>query len=240
VTRASLPWLEVKNWKEHQHYGEDREMLWIKVYSKLLNDYTFTRLPEVTRYHLLAIWLVASRSGGLVPNDAEWLGSQISAATSPDLDTLVEAGFLIPVARKRPASELLDQSRVEERREEERRSTTPDARWALLEAEIRGGLPEEYREDFDAQVRASRRPEALLAELRNILAGTEPSTKGATVTEVGAALRDASMTVGALTGGKLRGFVRGAMRGRGSTSATKAETPKTGLPKASILPKVIA
>lgn len=231
MTHAALPWLEVKNWKEHQHYGGERDMLWIKVYFRVLNDYTFTLLPEVTRYQLMAIWLVASKSGGFVPNDAEWLGRQISAASPVDLDTLIDAGFLLPTnlpaSRYQVASNPLgtvEERRIEERREEEKEAAA--ARLRVIVEETAQRFPEEYRDDFHAHLRASHRPEALVREVKKILDGDESACKGATAPDVGSALRDVAMLGKPLSGSILRGFVRGAMQRR--------ETPSSGirLPKA--------
>src|SRR5581483_11886673 len=53
--------------------------------------------------HLLAIWLLASRSDNCLPLDAEWVARRINATVPVDLKALCAAGFLEP----HPASAAL-------------------------------------------------------------------------------------------------------------------------------------
>src|SRR5687768_18068275 len=49
------------NFESFQHY-KDRAPPWIKLYNELLDDYEFGQLPDASKMHLVAIWLLASRS----------------------------------------------------------------------------------------------------------------------------------------------------------------------------------
>lgn len=84
----------VKNFERFQHY-KDRAPPWIKLYNELLDDYEFGALPDASKMHLIAIWLLASRSENKIPYDPAWVGRRINANSKVDLDLLVRAGFLI-------------------------------------------------------------------------------------------------------------------------------------------------
>ena len=83
----------VTNFDKHQHY-RDRTPPWIKLYNELLDDYTFGKLPDAAKAHLLAIWLLASRSDNCLPLDADWVARRINATAPVDLQVLLDAGFL--------------------------------------------------------------------------------------------------------------------------------------------------
>lgn len=84
----------VKNFDELQHY-RDRSPPWIKLYNHLLDDYEFGQLPDATKSHLIAIYLLASRSNNCIPYDSEWIGRRINATEKVDLDALANAGFIL-------------------------------------------------------------------------------------------------------------------------------------------------
>lgn len=84
---------QVKNFERFQHY-KDRNPPWIKLYNELLDDYDFGRLQDASKMHLIAIWLLASRSDNRIPYDSEWVSRRINATDPVDLDTLVKAGFI--------------------------------------------------------------------------------------------------------------------------------------------------
>lgn len=84
----------VKNYDKFQHY-KDRAPPWIKLYSALLENYEFGLLPDASKAHLIAIWLLASRYNNVVPLDKGWVGKRINATDDVDLDALIKAGFLL-------------------------------------------------------------------------------------------------------------------------------------------------
>jgi hypothetical protein len=83
----------VKNFAKFQHY-KDRSPPWIKLYNELLDDYAFGRLPDASKMHLIAIWLLASRYDNKIPADAEWIEKRINATSPVDLKLLLKAGFI--------------------------------------------------------------------------------------------------------------------------------------------------
>lgn len=115
-----MNYLRVKKWEEFQHY-KDRHPPWIKLHRALLDDYEFARLPDASKAHLVLIWLLASQSDGRVPADPKFLQAKLSLDKQPDLQVLVDSGFLIPeqIASTNPeqgASGALDLARSREER----------------------------------------------------------------------------------------------------------------------------
>lgn len=85
--------LRVRNLPKYQHY-KDRTPPWIKLHQETLEDYDFAELPDATKYHALAIMLLASRTENSLPDDAAWIGKKINAKTRVDLAALLSAEFL--------------------------------------------------------------------------------------------------------------------------------------------------
>ena len=83
----------VRNFERFQHY-KDRSPPWIKLYNELLDDYSFGLLPDASKLHLVAIWLLASRSNNRIPHDPNWIAKRISATEKVDLELLHSAGFI--------------------------------------------------------------------------------------------------------------------------------------------------
>src|SRR5262245_42965080 len=121
--------LAVKNFDKFQHY-KDRSPVWIKLYRSLLRDYEFASLPDAARGQLLLIWLLASETGNELPNDAAWIGRQINATETVNIELLISSGFLIDTEKCASKSDstvaeptlanLLAQNREREEREESR------------------------------------------------------------------------------------------------------------------------
>ena len=84
----------VKNFEKFQHY-KDRSPPWIKLYNELLDDYEFGLLQDASKMHLIAIWLLASRSDNKIPYDSAWVERRINATEHVDLELLAERGFII-------------------------------------------------------------------------------------------------------------------------------------------------
>lgn len=99
----------VKNFEKFQHYKE-RSPVWIKLYSSVLEDYEFAKLPDASKAHLLAIWLLASRYSNRVPYDAQWISTRINATCAVDLAILERAGFILKLNAELDASKSLAQT----------------------------------------------------------------------------------------------------------------------------------
>ena len=114
----------VKNFDKFQHY-KDRTPPWIRLYNALLDDYEFGRLPDASKAHLIAIWLLASRYENEIPFDSEWVARRINATDPVDLKGLAEGGFIVldqsctETLADRKQDAKPEKRRVEERREED-------------------------------------------------------------------------------------------------------------------------
>jgi hypothetical protein len=96
----------VRNWEEFQHY-KDRDPAWIKLYNRLLDDYAFGLLPDARKWHLVGIFLLASRHNNRVPRDPAWVARKIGANLPVDLGVLERAGFLVMLEDEFPPAPLL-------------------------------------------------------------------------------------------------------------------------------------
>lgn len=114
-------YLKVKNWEEHQHY-KDRSPPWIKLQRRLLDDYEFSCLQDASKAHLILIWLLASQNEGRIPNDPLFIRNKLGLEKVPDLESLINQGFLI---MEHDASTTLadckQNARLEEKRREEKK-----------------------------------------------------------------------------------------------------------------------
>jgi hypothetical protein len=117
----------VRNFDKFQHY-KDRSPPWIKLYNELLDDYEFGLLPDASKMHLIAIWLLASRSDNKIPYDSAWISRRINATEKVNLQVLVDRGFIlldqelhnVEQVASMPLAKCLSREREEgeERREE--------------------------------------------------------------------------------------------------------------------------
>ena len=110
----------VHDWDQHQHY-KDRCPPWIKYHSDLLVNRKYVSLPLKRRAILDNLWLVASRSNGIVDLSLEEVRFQIhsSQVNQSDIDSLLGNGFFDPILAD--ASTLLaDATRKREGEERER------------------------------------------------------------------------------------------------------------------------
>lgn len=88
--------LAVKHFDDLQHY-KDRSPPWIKLYNRLLDDYAFLSLSEVSQRHLMMIWLIASRHDNRIPYDLAYVTRAIHARGKVDYEALLASGFLMIV-----------------------------------------------------------------------------------------------------------------------------------------------
>ncbi len=92
---AQPKFLAVKKWDDFQHHHDGRRLPWIKLYDRLLEDYEFDHLPEMSQLHLVKIWMLANRIGNKIPNDPTWIRQQIRAKQKVLVPELRAKGWLI-------------------------------------------------------------------------------------------------------------------------------------------------
>jgi len=121
--------IRVRNWEKFQHYRH-RAPPWIKLHRSVLDDDTFQALSGDDAKLLINLWLIASECEGAIKTTSTALAWRLRVAStrsvSNGLTRLASALFVtltddagnVLAGCLQDASELLDQSRVEERRVE--------------------------------------------------------------------------------------------------------------------------
>ena len=84
--------LRIRNWDRYQHY-KDRCPPWIKLYFDLLTSRDWVMLDNAGRVLAVACMLLASRSEGDVPADAEYIQRVAYLHELPNLQPLIACGF---------------------------------------------------------------------------------------------------------------------------------------------------
>ena len=114
-------YFSVVNYDQQQHY-KDRGPTWIKLYNRLLDDYAFAMQPDAAKWHLIGIFLIASRHHNRIPADPVWLARQIGATAAIELEPLERAGFIAWIEDVGGAFDLFaNPASPEERKEEKKR-----------------------------------------------------------------------------------------------------------------------
>ena len=93
MSKTAAGFFSVTNYESQQHY-KDRGPTWIKLYNRLLDDYHFAMLPDACKWHLIGIFLLASRHNNRIPSDPAWLARQIGAVSPINLALIERAGFI--------------------------------------------------------------------------------------------------------------------------------------------------
>jgi len=118
----------VRNWASFQHYRH-RDPPWIKLHFSILSSPDWVMLDDAGRVLAVACMLIASRNKGLVPNNPDYL-RRVAYLESVNFKPLIDCGFLVSDASNTLADaseclqvasscvQMLNQSRVEESREE--------------------------------------------------------------------------------------------------------------------------
>lgn len=155
----------VKNFEKFQHY-KDRSPPWIKLYNELLDDYDFGLLPDASKMHLVAIWLLASRSNNKIPLDPLWVAKKISATDPVDLTILRNAGF---IEWEQDSSDPLAERLQVARPEREKRTSLGEGEETLPDKSGGAVVAKTIPEDFETFWKAysgpknSKKPDALKA-----------------------------------------------------------------------------
>jgi len=148
----------VVNYDQQQHY-KDRGPTWIKLYNRLLDDYAFAMQPDAAKWHLIGIFLIASRHHNRIPADPGWLARQIGATGPIALEPLERAGFIAWIEDVSGAFDLFgnpaspEKTKEEKKREDQNKeeetplSGTPDTT-GVVEGDL--GKKKKYPDDFES------------------------------------------------------------------------------------------
>jgi len=119
-----VKYFRVKNWEKFQHY-KDRNPPWIKLYNELLDKPEFGCLRDASKAHLLAIWMLASRTGNKILYDPAWISKRINATEDVKLEILEQLDFIESFEDASNPLAFYKQNAIpEERRGEERQRRT--------------------------------------------------------------------------------------------------------------------
>jgi len=89
----------VNRWDEFQTFqtkrGKPWAPPWIRIYPRLLDDHTFTDLPEPTQLLLVKLWMLFSTTHQRIPNDTRYLSRRLGQrVTKTQLKLLNHAGYI--------------------------------------------------------------------------------------------------------------------------------------------------
>lgn len=116
--------LRVRNWEKWQSYRRDRgQPPWIKVHREVMRKPEWVALTDAQRGQLLSIWLLAADRDGVIPASACLLRKLCFMDDEPDLEVLIEQGFLARDATVTPIRRQRDETEAEERQRREEESS---------------------------------------------------------------------------------------------------------------------
>ncbi len=89
-----MDWIRVHDWEDWQTLRKDRPVSFIKVHTRLLQNWKWVSLSEAERGVLVSVWLIASERNGYVPNDPKMLARLAMLPAETALNFLWDQGFL--------------------------------------------------------------------------------------------------------------------------------------------------
>jgi hypothetical protein len=128
---SDLGWIVVNNWERFQHLDVTRSgsgsPVWIKNYTRLMNDDDYLALSPNRVAILHRLWLEYASSSARVRADTRWLSRRLFLrVTTKDLEALNHAGFISFSTRKPHVGDVSD-TRPRVYAEEERRKEKTSA-----------------------------------------------------------------------------------------------------------------
>jgi len=78
-----MRFLQVRNWTRFQHYHTGRgQPDWLKLYTELQGKWEWMTLPDVTKAHLVGLWMLAPALKNRIPDDPQFLLAKLGATCS--------------------------------------------------------------------------------------------------------------------------------------------------------------
>lgn len=120
-----VKYVSVKNLAKYQRY-QDRQLPWIKLYYKILDDQAFMTLNEINQSRFMKLLLISTRCNNRISCDQLYLQNMLRVRGDIDLTPLIHAGLLVTFRPQKhhithtsvPQNMLSDQSRVDKNRSE--------------------------------------------------------------------------------------------------------------------------
>ena len=117
--------MQIKNWKQFQPpLRSDRNVIWIKLYRKILDDFEWSNLTDSNKATLIELWLLASENEGNLPSvdeisfrlrkDKSFINKQLEQLSSFVLQDVAEVlPNRLPRVRVRVEKELEKEKEVD-------------------------------------------------------------------------------------------------------------------------------
>jgi hypothetical protein len=110
--------LQIVRWDELQPKHAGRKFPWIRSYDSRLDEPAYRKLTKGQRADLLDLELLANRTGNWIPDDVEYFRFTLRTEDLPDVQVLVDAGFVCRRVAGRKAALRQRATATEERRGE--------------------------------------------------------------------------------------------------------------------------
>lgn len=146
-------YLKIRNWERWQSWRGDRgQPPWIKLHRNVMRNPEWVSMTDAQRGQLVAIWLLAADHAGAIPASPAVLRKLCHLDSEPDLNLLVELGFIEPSPEWRQADanvappchpvDPLEEKRIEKkkkRKEEDAPRPKSDATPVVFELPLING-----------------------------------------------------------------------------------------------------
>lgn len=134
-----MSYFTVKNLAHYQHYKERRPP-WVKLHRSVLESYDFGCLQDASKWLAVGMILLASECDNQVPDDIAWIKRRLQMTSEPDVQALVNAGFIRHVGastalascKQNLTPEVEAEAEKETTQQQPQRFTDPDAQAAYL------------------------------------------------------------------------------------------------------------
>lgn len=121
--------LRIRNWDKWQTYRKDRgQPPWIKVHRCVMRDPNWVSLTDAQRGQLVALWLLAADRDGVIPASPRLLQKLCFLDSEPDVQMLMDKGFIEPDANMTSRRRQHDQPEAEAEESRDREEKTAELR----------------------------------------------------------------------------------------------------------------
>lgn len=122
-----MKYISIVNWEEHQHYS-DRNVIWIKLYTKLLTSYKLRQLSIGSSWFYVQLLLLAPAKSNLIPLDIPYLAAtlHIKGLKCPkdSIKKMVKLGLITITNDSEKLSKCYQDACIEEKERKKERTTT--------------------------------------------------------------------------------------------------------------------
>jgi len=87
-----MDYIEIKNFRQYQHYHTKSITSWIKLYFSILDEYGFEQLSPAGKWYFVGLLLLAGKMKNNIPFDPEYLSKKLGGKSKEIKETIL---FLI-------------------------------------------------------------------------------------------------------------------------------------------------